>query len=98
MSWSSTEENREQQQTIEILACGAEGFGAAAVATFTAVHRGRSPEEPPYGTTRAMACFDRPFGLLTVHRDSGLVLVAGWVSDPPFARDGGGHVADVLVE
>ncbi|MFI7138292.1 hypothetical protein ACIBQ5_11185 [Streptomyces massasporeus] len=94
---SSTEENREQQQTTEILAFGAEGFGAA-VATFTAVHRGRSPEEPPYGTTRAMACFDRPFGFLTVHRDSGLVLVAGWVSDPPFARDGGGHVADVLVE
>jgi hypothetical protein len=25
---------------------------------------------------------DRPFGFLAVHRDTGLVLVAGWVTDP----------------
>ncbi|MDK1345359.1 hypothetical protein QNO09_19065 [Streptomyces sp. 378] len=39
---------------------GAEGFRAAAATTFAAVYQGRSPEEPPYGTTRVMACFDRP--------------------------------------
>lgn len=78
---------------------GAEGFRAAAVTTFAAVYQGRSPEEPPYETTRAMACFDRPFGFLTVHRESGLVLAAGWVVDPaPLAGDEGGYVADATAE
>lgn len=77
-------------------AFGAEGFSAAAA--FAAVYRGRSPEAPPYETTRAMACFDRPFGFLTVHRESGPVLAAGRVGDPaPFAADEGGHVSDVPV-
>ncbi|GAB3858708.1 serpin family protein [Dactylosporangium cerinum] len=34
--------------------------------------------------------FDRPFGFLTVHRPTGLVLFAGWVDDPepsPFSDD-----------
>ncbi|MFI8890804.1 serpin family protein [Streptomyces paradoxus] len=66
----------------------AEGFKAAAVASFAAIYHGRSSEEPPYETTRAMASFDRPFGFLAVHRESGLVLAAGWVGDPtPFRRD-----------
>ena len=26
--------------------------------------------------------FDRPFAYYAVHRDSGLILVAGWVSEP----------------
>ncbi|MFD5161923.1 serpin family protein [Streptomyces hawaiiensis] len=67
---------------------GAEGFKAAAVTTMAALYRGRSREEPPYETTRAMACFERPFGFLAVRRESGLVLAAGWVCDPtPFRED-----------
>ncbi|MFJ4078872.1 serpin family protein [Streptomyces iakyrus] len=67
---------------------GAEGFRAAAVTTLALIYQGRSPEEPPYETTRVMASFERPFGFLTVHRESGLVLAAGWVDDPtPLAED-----------
>ncbi|MFF6877682.1 serpin family protein [Streptomyces sp. NPDC012474] len=77
----------------------AEGFRAAAVTAFAAIYRGRSSQEPPYETTRAMACFDRPFGFLTVHRESGLVLAAGWVTDPtPFTQDRGGHVPDTSAD
>ncbi|MFJ8592694.1 serpin family protein [Streptomyces sp. NPDC093598] len=77
----------------------AEGFKAAAVTTTAALYRGRSPEEPPYETTRAMACFERPFAFLTVHRETGLVLAAGWVTDPtPFLEDGGGSVPDASAD
>jgi hypothetical protein len=38
--------------------------------------------EPRYETTRADAVFDRPFGFLAVHRETSLVLTAGWVTDP----------------
>jgi hypothetical protein len=32
------------------------------------------------------ARFDLPFGYLTVHRPTGLVLMAGWVDSPEEAR------------
>ncbi len=38
---------------------------------------------PPRYTVRLVeAAFDRPFGFLTVHRTSRLVLTAGWVAEP----------------
>ncbi|GGW88573.1 serpin family protein [Streptomyces lomondensis] len=74
---------------------GAQGFKATAVTTLSAVYQGKSPEEPPYETTRAMAVFDRPFGFLAVHRETRLVLAAGWVTDPkPFPEDEDAYVLD----
>ncbi|WP_342786964.1 hypothetical protein [Streptomyces tailanensis] len=44
--------------------------------------------EPQYETLRVHATFGRPFGFLAVHRDTRLVLAAGWVTDPePFRED-----------
>ncbi|PAZ11662.1 hypothetical protein CLM62_34210 [Streptomyces sp. SA15] len=51
-----------------------------------------SRPEPEYETTAARATFDRPFGFLAVHRQTNLVLAAGWVTDPtPFREDEYGH-------
>ncbi|MGI5242676.1 serpin family protein [Dactylosporangium sp. CA-139066] len=60
----------------------AQGFRAAAV---TAVAMALAAAAPPMRTfrqRRVYADFDRPFGFLAVHRPTGLVLVAGWVSEP----------------
>lgn len=72
---------------------GAEGFRAAAVtATDIAWLGWDSRPEPEYETTAVRAAFDRPFGFLAVHRETGLVLAAGWVTDPkPFREDEYGH-------
>ncbi|MFI6851878.1 serpin family protein [Streptomyces sp. NPDC050416] len=72
---------------------GAEGFKATAVTTMSTLYRGRALEEPPYETVRAVAVFERPFGLLAVHRETNLVLAAGWVADPkPFPEDEDAYV------
>ncbi|MFJ2232403.1 serpin family protein [Streptomyces sp. NPDC087859] len=64
---------------------GAEGFRAAAVTAYVMDWMSWEPE--PYESRRAHAGFDRPFGFLAVHRDTRLVLAAGWVTDPkPSAR------------
>ncbi|GAB2832089.1 serpin family protein [Streptomyces daliensis] len=56
----------------------AEGFYAAAVTAMAASAAG-----VPQARARLVhARFDRPFGFLAVHRPTGLVLVAGWVTDP----------------
>ncbi len=57
----------------------AEGFVAAAV---TAVFTAAAAAMPRQSAKRLTAAFDRPFGFLAVHRDTGLVLVCGWVADP----------------
>ncbi|WP_338686229.1 serpin family protein [Streptomyces acidiscabies] len=59
---------------------GAEGFEAAAVTLVAAAAAG----VPRFRwTTRTVeARFDRPFGFLAVHRGTGLVLMAGWVTEP----------------
>lgn len=57
----------------------AEGFVAAAV---TAVSMSRAAAMPSSTALRLTASFDRPFGFAAVHRDTGLVLVCGWVADP----------------
>ncbi|MBF6170327.1 serpin family protein [Nocardia blacklockiae] len=58
-----------------------EGFEAAAV---TAVALARAAALPrPRRVTEIAVAFDRPFGFLAVHRPTGLVIVAGWVEQPP---------------
>ncbi|MFG2127853.1 serpin family protein [Streptomyces sp. NPDC048751] len=67
----------------------AEGFRAAAVTAMEAVWLSwEERPEPQHETVTARATFDRPFGFLTVHRDTHLALAAGWVSEPkPFRED-----------
>ncbi|MGW7818248.1 serpin family protein [Streptomyces puniciscabiei] len=60
---------------------GALGFRAAAVTAVMAAP-GSAPPQYRYETTVVRAVFDRPFGFLAVDRESRLVLVAGWVTDP----------------
>ncbi|WP_405869608.1 serpin family protein [Streptomyces sp. NBC_00005] len=63
---------------------GALGFRAAAVTAVMPVAAGGVPEFR-YENTVVRAVFDRPFGFLAVHRETRLVLTAGWVTDPtPF--------------
>lgn len=54
------------------------GFEAAAVTAFGMAVAGMPPE-PRHTITVARVQFDRPFGFLAVHRDTGLAIVAGWV-------------------
>ena len=56
----------------------AEGFVAAAVTAFGMV----AAAMPTVSAKRLIASFDRPFGFVAMHRETGLVLVCGWVSDP----------------
>nr|WP_245695205.1 serpin family protein [Streptomyces antibioticus] len=56
------------------------GFRAAAVTAFGAAAGG--PPQLRWIITTVDARFDRPFGFLTVHRHSRLVLSAGWVTEP----------------
>jgi serine protease inhibitor len=60
---------------------GAEGFRATAVTT---VHIGFGAGAPQtmYPVRWVDVWFDRPFAYYAVHRDSGLILVAGWVAEP----------------
>lgn len=62
----------------------AEGFWAAAV-TAMAVAPGGGP--PQRTAKRISVTYDRPFGFLAVHRASGLVLTAGWVTEPEPGAD-----------
>lgn len=60
----------------------ATGFHAAAVTAFDAVGAGMPP--PPRRVRRVSVVFNRPFAYYAVHRPSGLILVAGWVSEPSY--------------
>ncbi|MEU6555934.1 serpin family protein [Streptomyces sp. NPDC046915] len=68
-----------QQSTVAEF--GALGFRAAAVTAVMPV-AGSGPPQYRYETTVVRARFDRPFGFLAVHRETQLVLVAGWITDP----------------
>ncbi|MEU0007597.1 serpin family protein [Streptomyces sp. NPDC006314] len=57
------------------------GFRAAAVTAVMPVV-GSGPPRYRYETTVVRVTFDRPFGFLAVDRESRLVLVSGWVTDP----------------
>jgi hypothetical protein len=58
----------------------ATGFRAAAVTAMAMVPV--SFRMPTARKLRVSVTFDRPFGYLAVHRPTGLVLVAGWVTGP----------------
>ncbi|WP_229401652.1 hypothetical protein [Micromonospora okii] len=60
---------------------GATGFRAAAV-TALGVRAGAARPRPTTRRRVVRLDVDRPFGFLAVHRRSGLVLAAGWVTDP----------------
>ncbi|QKV91746.1 hypothetical protein HUT19_08295 [Streptomyces sp. NA02950] len=55
-----------------------EGFFAAAVTAF-ALNAGGIPQQK---AKLIGVSYDRPFGFLAVHRATGLVLAAGWVTEP----------------
>ena len=59
----------------------AEGFVAAAV---TAMGMVAGAAMPRLRAKRLVAAFDRPFGFVAVHRDTGLALVCGWVSESDY--------------
>ncbi|GAA2325166.1 serpin family protein [Streptomyces violaceusniger] len=62
----------------------AEGFRAAAVTAF-AMAPGSAP---PQRTAKLISVrYERPFGFLAVHRATGLVLTAGWVTEPEAGAD-----------
>jgi serine protease inhibitor len=66
----------------------AEGFRAAAVTAMGIMFMGAHAGDLPYEQTSVKAFFDRPFGFLAVHRETRLVLAAGWVTDPkPYRED-----------
>ncbi|MFB7503873.1 serpin family protein [Streptomyces broussonetiae] len=59
------------------------GFRAAAVTAVLAAPGSAPPQyRHDYESTVVRAVFDRPFGFLAVDRESRLVLVAGWVTEP----------------
>ncbi|MEV8325555.1 serpin family protein [Kitasatospora sp. NPDC056731] len=60
---------------------GPRGFRAASVTAVSAAATG-APPPPPYRIRYVEVCFARPFGFLAAHRDTGLVLAAGWVTEP----------------
>jgi serine protease inhibitor len=66
-----------RQNAIAIFS--AAGFKAAAV---TAMGMRAAAMVRTSGATRITVTFDRPYGFVAVHRPTGLVLVAGWVTDP----------------
>lgn len=59
----------------------ADGFETASVSA-VGTRAGGAPGTARHVVRRVEAVFDRPFGFLTVHRTSSLVLSAGWVSSP----------------
>ncbi|MBI0296451.1 hypothetical protein JBE04_18760 [Streptomyces sp. PRKS01-29] len=62
----------------------AEGFWAAAVTAFSMA----PGSAPPQRTAKLISVrYERPFGFLAVHRATGLVLAAGWVTEPEAGAD-----------
>ncbi|OIJ97282.1 proteinase inhibitor I4 serpin [Streptomyces sp. MUSC 14] len=57
------------------------GFRSAAVTAVMAAPGG-APPQPRYESTVVRTVLDRPFAFLAADRESRLVLVAGWVTDP----------------
>ncbi|MFJ7148650.1 serpin family protein [Streptomyces sp. NPDC100445] len=60
---------------------GALGFRAAAVTAVMPAPAGGAPSYT-HETTVVRVAFDRPFAFLTTDRESRLILLAGWVTDP----------------
>lgn len=68
----------DQARQAAVAIFSATGFEAAAV---TAIGL-RTVSMPVHSTQAIAVSYDRPFGFLAVHRESGLVLFAGWVDSP----------------
>ncbi|MBZ4324556.1 serpin family protein [Streptomyces huiliensis] len=66
-----------------VAAFTARGFEAAAVTAFGMAASGVPNER----FRRVFASFARPHGFLAVHRQTGLILAAGWVTEPDDAPD-----------
>lgn len=66
-----------------VAAFTARGFEAAAVTAFGMAAAG----VPTRRSRHVSALFERPYGFLAVHRRSGLILAAGWVTEPDDAPD-----------
>ncbi|MET8624275.1 serpin family protein [Kitasatospora sp. NPDC004669] len=68
---------------------GRRGFRASSVTALGMVAGSAAGAHrlPPYVQRFARVSFARPFGFLAVHRLSGLVLAAGWVTEPDPAVD-----------
>jgi serine protease inhibitor len=77
------------QQAVQdaVAEFGPIGFRAASVTAMT-MFAGAALRQT-YQVRQASVTFDRPFAYYAVHRDSGLILVAGWVSEPSRAQDDG---------
>jgi len=58
------------------------GFKAAAVTAHTMVHAAMVRKPPQRPVRLTTISYTRPHGFAAVHRSSGLVLVAGWVTKP----------------
>ena len=77
-----------QARQSAVATFSATGFKAAAV-TAMAMLVGSAAPIFDKQKQRVSVNFDRPFGFLAVYRPTGLVLVAGWVTDPdPHQNDG----------
>ncbi|WBP90722.1 serpin family protein [Kitasatospora cathayae] len=73
----------------------ARGFRAASVTAMGMMGGSAgSTRKPPYLQRFVEVGFTRPFGFLAVHRLSGLVLAAGWVTEPDPGDDPWGAVPD----
>jgi serine protease inhibitor len=59
----------------------ATGFEAAAVTAFGMDWMGAAPPQEMHRHRAVVVTFDRPFAYLARHRPSGLILIAGWVSE-----------------
>ncbi|WP_426503992.1 serpin family protein [Dactylosporangium sp. McL0621] len=66
---------------------GATGFEASAVTAFALRLAGAFFPERTHRRQVVSVVFDRPFGFAAVHRATGLVLVAGWVTEPERFQD-----------
>jgi Serpin (serine protease inhibitor) len=63
-----------------------EGFKAAAVTVMAMMRASAVRRPPPREARLTTISYTRPHGFAAVHRDSGLVLVAGWVAKPDVAE------------
>lgn len=68
----------DQAKQSAVAIFSATGFEAAAVTAMGL----RAVSMPVYNSRGLAVSYDRPFGFFAVHRDSGLVLFAGWVDSP----------------
>lgn len=70
------------EKAVQVAKAGFSELGFRAAAVTACMAMGGSAAMPQDPEIVVSITLDRPFGFLVVHRDSGLVLFAGWVQDP----------------